>query len=186
MCRAETEAREDDQSKKPLQAYGAVTILVSDMARYYFKVQLLLLLHGWRCQDLRGALLAAVLIMSEFLKNITVAVALTLMAQDRDKTVLPAQFIQLLKRRHLAFASSLVSFPHLIVPGSTPITGLLNSIALRELLPVNLLCLVRLEKFGGGACIWQPELKVECFPGKALRPPSHNENQVAEAGAFGL
>ena len=27
MCRAETEAREDDQSKKPLQAYGAVTIL---------------------------------------------------------------------------------------------------------------------------------------------------------------
>jgi len=26
MCRAETEAREDDQSKKPLQAYGAVRI----------------------------------------------------------------------------------------------------------------------------------------------------------------
>ena len=38
MGRAETEAREDDQSKKPLQAYGAVTLLVSDMAKYYFKV----------------------------------------------------------------------------------------------------------------------------------------------------
>jgi len=46
MCRAETEAREDDQSKKPLQAYGAVTILVSDMAKYYFKVH--------QCQRLRN------------------------------------------------------------------------------------------------------------------------------------
>ncbi len=99
--------------------------------------------------------IAVVLIMSELLKNITVAVTLALMTQDCDKTVLSAQFIQMLERRHLAFASSLVSFPHLIVPGSTPITDLLNSIALRELLPVNLLCLVRLEKFGGEACIWQ-------------------------------
>src|SRR5437879_6188027 len=107
-----------------------------------FLLGFLLLLHGWRCQDLGGALLAAVLITSELLKNITVAVALALMAQDRDKTVLSAQFMQLLERRHLAFASSLVSFPHLIVSGSTPITHLLTSIALRRPLPAHLLCLV--------------------------------------------
>lgn len=125
-------------------------------------------------------------LVDELHQDVAMTMALALVAQDCDETVLNAQRIQVPERGHFACAPALLTFSYLIVPGPPPVAELFGAIALSEILPVDLLFLVGLEEFRRWACIRRPQAEAEGFPGKSLRPLSHNQHQKAKPGAFGL